>query len=159
MQALSDIRDCVYLSYLRGCLIVRDCVYLSYLNTHKSYFGRARWGCNLVKLEGPEINFDRLRVGPPSSWSPAKLRYSMTKLRVSSHQLSMESGRWTKPNSTPLREKHCLFCNLLEDEYHFVLKCNLYNTLRKLIPKYYRNCPNMFKMYELITLEIAKYLV
>ena len=62
MQSLSDIRDCVYLSYLRGCLIVRDCVYLSYLNTHKSYFGRARWGCNLVKLEGPEINFDKLRA-------------------------------------------------------------------------------------------------
>ena len=82
----------------------------------------------------------------------------MTKLRVSSHRLSIESGRWTKPNSTPLRERNCLFCNLLKDEYHFVLKCNLYNTLRKLIPKYYRNCPNMLKMYELINAGNSKVL-
>ena len=55
----------------------------------------------------------------------------MTKLRVSSHRLSSESGRWSKPNPTLLSERNCLFCNLLEDEYHFVLECNSYNTLRK----------------------------
>ena len=55
----------------------------------------------------------------------SKFRYSMTKLRVSSHRLSIESGRWSKPNPTPLSERNCLFCNLLEDEYHFVLECNL----------------------------------
>ena len=59
-------------------------------------------------------------------------RYSMTKLNVSSHKLSIDLGRWSKPNPTPLSEIKCLFCNLLEDEYHFVLECNLYNTLRKL---------------------------
>jgi len=53
-----------------------------------------------------------------------KFSYSMTKLRVSSHRLSIESGRWSKPNPTPLSERNCLFCNLLEDEYHFVLECN-----------------------------------
>jgi len=75
----------------------------------------------------------------------------MTKLRVSSHRLSIESDIWSKPNPTPLSERNCLFCNLLEDEYHFVLKCNLYNTLRKLyIHKYYRTRPNMLKIYELI---------
>ena len=75
----------------------------------------------------------------------------MTKLRVSSHRLSIESGRGSKPNPTPLSERNCLFCNVLEDEYHFVLECNSYNTLRKLyIPKYYRTRPNKLKMYELI---------
>ena len=52
----------------------------------------------------------------------------MTKLRVSSHRLSIESGRWSKPNPTLLSERNCLFCNLLEDVYHFVLEWNLYNT-------------------------------
>ena len=62
----------------------------------------------------------------------------MTKLRVSSHRLSIESGRWSKPNPTPLSERNCLFCNL-------------HNTIRKLyIPKYYRKCSNILKMYELI---------
>ena len=83
----------------------------------------------------------------------------MTKLRVSSHRLSIESGRWSNPNPTPLSERNCLFCNLLEDEYHFVLECNLYNTFRKLyIPKYYRTRPNMLKMYELINAGNSKVL-
>jgi len=83
----------------------------------------------------------------------------MTKLRVSSHRLSIESGRWSKPNRTPLSERNCLFCNLLEDEYRFDLECNLYNTLRELyIPKYYRTRPNMLKMYELINAGNSKLL-
>jgi len=61
-----------------------------------------------------------------------QFRYSMTKLRVSSHRLSIESGRWSKPNPITLSERNCLFSNLLEDEYHFVLEWNLYNALRKL---------------------------
>ena len=62
----------------------------------------------------------------------SKFIYSMTKLRVSSHRLSMQSGRWSKPNPTPLSERNCLFCNFLEDEYHFVRECNVYYTLRKM---------------------------
>ena len=83
----------------------------------------------------------------------------MTKLRVSAHRLSIESGRWSKTNPTPLSERNCVFCNLLEDEYHFVLEGNLYNTLRKLyIPKYFRTRPNMLKMYELINTGNSKIL-
>ena len=48
---------------------------------------------------------------------------------------------------------------MLEDEYNFVLECNLYNTLRKLyIPKYYRKRLNMLKMYELINAGNSKVL-
>ena len=37
----------------------------------------------------------------------SKFRYSITNLRVSSHRLSIESGRWSKPNPTPLSESNC----------------------------------------------------
>ena len=43
----------------------RDCVYLSYPNTHKSYFGQAQLACNLIKLEGGAIEFDRPQVLGP----------------------------------------------------------------------------------------------
>ena len=33
----------------------------------------------------------------------SKFRYSRTKLRVSSHRLSIESGRWSKPNPHPTK--------------------------------------------------------
>ena len=40
------VRDCVYLSYLRGCLIVMDCVYL--LSKHTNLiFGQARRAATL----------------------------------------------------------------------------------------------------------------
>ena len=37
----------------------------------------------------------------------SKFRYSMTTLRVSLHRLSIESGRWSKPNPTPLSKRNC----------------------------------------------------
>ena len=70
----------------------------------------------------------------------------MSKLRVSSHRLSIEPGRWSKPNLYPISGRNWLFCNL-------------YNTLRKLyIPKYYRKCSNMLKIYELINAGNSKVL-
>ena len=76
---------------------------------------------------------------------------SLTKLRVASHRLHIETGRWTKPNSTPLNERTCFTCNVLEDEFHFVLECRLYTDLRKqLIPLYYWKRQNMLKFIELL---------
>ena len=59
-----------------------------------------------------------------------KFRYAFTRLRVASHHLGIETGRWYKPNRTPIEDRKCLFCNLLEDEFHFVLECQLYQDLR-----------------------------
>ena len=61
----------------------------------------------------------------------SKFRYALSRLRLSSHRLEVESGRWVKPNPTPLNERKCLNCKVLEDEYHFVLECPLYDDLRK----------------------------
>ena len=81
-----------------------------------------------------------------------KFRTSFTKLRVSSHRLFIETGRWEKPNSIPLDERLCTNCNVLEDEFHFVCECIFYNDLRRTyIPKYYRSGPNMAKFVELLS--------
>ena len=48
-------------------------------------------------------------------------------------------------------KENALFCNVVEDEYHFVLECNMYLDLReKYISKYYWKRPNMHKFVELI---------
>ena len=45
-------------------------------------------------------------------------------------------------------------CNILEDEFHFVCECTLYNDLRHTyIPEYYRCRPNMVKIIELLSCE------
>ena len=42
-------------------------------------------------------------------------------------------------------------CQVIEDEYHFIIECHLYNDLRKkYISKYFWIRPSMFKFVELI---------
>ena len=59
-------------------------------------------------------------------------RKAMSKLRLSSHSLEIETGRYTR---VPPEERMCLFCkhkgnNNVEDEKHFLLKCPMFNELR-----------------------------
>ena len=60
-----------------------------------------------------------------------KIRYAFARLKVASHRLEIEAGRWKRPNPTPVNDRICKSCSLLEDEYHFVLKCVLYVDIRK----------------------------
>ncbi len=49
-------------------------------------------------------------------------------MRISSHNLRIETGRYDRPNKTPIDQRKCLYCSTqeIEDEFHFVLKCTLY---------------------------------
>lgn len=86
-----------------------------------------------------------------------KFQQSLSRLRLSSHRLEIETGRWTKPEKTPLDNRKCKICMLLEDEYHFILECTLYKDLRKqYIKKYFWNPPNMPKFIQLCTSENRK---
>ena len=79
-----------------------------------------------------------------------KFRIALSKLRVSSHRLEIEAGRWNKPNKTPRENRKCKNCNILEDEYHFLFECTRYNHLRPNYFKlYYRVNSNMFKTVQL----------
>ena len=84
----------------------------------------------------------------------SKFRISFSKLRLASHRLHIESGRWARPTPIPLEQRKCNVCNKIEDEFHFVLECILYSELRKqYIPSYFRHRPNMHKFVALITSE------
>ena len=48
-----------------------------------------------------------------------KFKSDLCRLRVSSHRLEIESGRWHKPEAIPFQYRTCQHCNVLEDEYHF----------------------------------------
>ena len=79
-------------------------------------------------------------------------RYSTTKLRISSHNLEIERGRYSK---TERDERICKWCNtsmgikIVEDESHMLFECDLYAGLRtKLItqlnksPSIHESIPN-----------------
>ena len=64
--------------------------------------------------------------------------------------LEIETGRWHKPVAIPHCDRKCLACNLLEDEFHFMLECQLYKDLRKqYLKKYYYTAPNIPKFVAL----------
>ena len=84
---------------------------------------RARFYINIAQFKYQKY-LDVLKV--------EKYRNSLCKLRVSAHRLEIETGRWTKPNRTPLDDRICLICGVLEDEFHFMLECSIYKDLRKI---------------------------
>ena len=86
-----------------------------------------------------------------------KFCQSFTRLRVSSHRLLIEAGRWVRPNNIPLDDRKCMICNKLEDEFHFIIECSIYTDLRKqYIPRKYWIRPNMLKFIELMNSENKK---
>lgn len=78
-----------------------------------------------------------------------KFRTALTRLRLSSHSLCIETGRYLKSISTPINDRKCPFCNILEDE--FVFQCPLYADYRsRYIPSYFQKCNNVPKCKELM---------
>ena len=58
-------------------------------------------------------------------------RRALTKLRTSTHNLAIETGRWTK---TEREQRLCTQCteHKIEDEKHFLFECPTYSENRKL---------------------------
>ena len=83
-----------------------------------------------------------------------KFRYAFTRLRVASHRLEIEAWRWHKPNKIPVEDRKFFKCNRLEDEYHFILECPLYEEIRKIyIKRYFWKRPNVPKFIESLNSE------
>ena len=77
------------------------------------------------------------------------------KLRLSSHCLCVENGRY---KNVPLERRICPMCKSdMEDEYHFMLKCPAFNNLRKRCLKpYYFQRPSVYKLTQLLSTRNVK---
>jgi hypothetical protein len=94
-----------------------------------------------------------------------KYRTALTRFRLSSHNLAIETGRY---NMVDRAERICLNCNMnvIENEFHFLLICPKYSDLRKkYIKKYYYQWPTIQKLENLFAADskltqtkIAKYI-
>ena len=87
---------------------------------------------------------------------PKIILRSLAKLRCSSHNLLIETGRHA---GIAQCLRCCIYCqqeglNYLEDEYHVVLICGLYESLRrKYIPSYFVTYPCKEKFIQLMQIE------
>ena len=81
----------------------------------------------------------------------SKFRIALTRLRTSSHNLKIESGRH---HNIPRNERICENCNsgLVENEYHFLLICSKFSGLRlKYIKRYYYTWPTKQTLINLMS--------
>ena len=79
-----------------------------------------------------------------------KFRNIIAQLRLSSHQLAVEVGRYRNIQRS---ERECTLCNLgeIEDEFHFILVCPYYCDLRvQFIHNYFYTRPNVYKLITLL---------
>ena len=75
-----------------------------------------------------------------------------TKLRLSSHKLLVERGRWMKPK-LQYEMRKCTLCDSedIEDECHVTLVCQQFKDLKtKYIKKFYYTRPSMLKFIKFI---------
>ena len=54
--------------------------------------------------------------------SKPKFSIALSKLRVNSHDLELEHGRYVRPKLN-LNERLCMSCHVIEDKEHFVTGC------------------------------------
>ena len=57
-------------------------------------------------------------------------RKALSRLRASSHHLEIERGRHAHK---PIHTRICKYCNLIEDEQHFLVDCSIYTPERAIL--------------------------
>lgn len=88
--------------------------------------------------------------------SPNKFKFALSRFRLSSHSLAIETGRYS---ATPREERLCTFCNMksVENEYHFLLVCPHYSEIRRqYLPSYYCRWPAVNKFKSLLQTKSKK---
>ena len=77
-------------------------------------------------------------------------RYSFLKFVTKNHNLPAVRGKWSQPKL--YNERLCSTCEVLGDEYHFLLQCTKHQDLRlKFIARNYWERPSMHKFVELMS--------
>ena len=80
-------------------------------------------------------------------------RMAITKIRLSSHLFMIERGRWGS-NSLARNERLCQICNCIEDEFHVLVECPIFNNERTgLLNKSLQQYPNVFNFYDYLNSE------
>ena len=76
------------------------------------------------------------------------LRVSITKIRLSSHLLFVERGRWA---NIVRPDRKCECCRVIEDEYHVFIECPRFiNERKRYLPISLKIRPSMFKFLNFI---------
>ena len=113
---LNRVVETIYTKFMETCMTsINDSSLFPKLRTYKTFKEEFRLEDYLIHVKNLNHSLALLR------------------LRISSHNLRIETGRYDRPNKTPIDQRKCIYCSMLEieDEFHFVLKCTLYTLERQ----------------------------
>lgn len=79
-----------------------------------------------------------------------KLRTTLSKFRLSAHNLEIERGRFKNGKYLPPNQRLCKHCdlNICEDEIHFLLQCPNYTELRSELFTFCMSRNKYFRLYD-----------
>ena len=78
------------------------------------------------------------------------IRFSITRLRLGSHNLMLERGRWQRPKLN-FADRTCDECDVIEDEFHVVCICRRFSEIRKqYLPSTLYEKPSMHSFIDFI---------
>lgn len=102
---------------------ISDCCYQEWLSSINNS-NKLTTYCSFKTLLEPEKYLSCVHI--------PKFKITLTKFRCSDHKLEIENGRKENINAMERVCKYCLTLNYscVENEYHFICKCPLYNDLR-----------------------------
>ena len=103
--------------------------------------------------------FKLFDLAPPHIFKPLSFmqRKTLSKFRLGLHHLRIETARFIRPGIPP-EERLCLICNSgeIEDESHFLLFCNKYEQLRRVL---FNHIPDLVSFLALSAIEKLIFLV
>lgn len=137
---IANIKENIYKDYMSKCLNdINDTVKYPKLRSFKDFKN--------------EYKFENY-LNTPINVSHA---LALCRFRISSHNLRIETGRYTRPK-TPPELRLCLYCTsqAVETEQHFLLDCKLYEAERQILMNtvldFIPDLPNMSKNDQFISI-------
>ena len=115
-------------------LLLRAYYYYQFIQTWNSYLLRNHSirGNSGNKLRTYRLFKDTFDLEPYLlNVKNTSYRVALTRLRVGSHSLAIEVGRFHKPIPLPINDRLCSICQSVEDELHFLCICPRYSTIRE----------------------------
>ena len=98
---------------------------------------RVNTGNKLLTYSKIKINYEREKYTEANI--PLAYKKCITSLRISTHKLEIELGRYQKPTPVPANERICKQCcsGCVKDEHHFMFECKKHDQERIILYREY----------------------
>ena len=111
-----------------SCKRLKHAIVNKLIELYKVYWNNTKQNENVSRLHFYNKFTKFYRMEPYLSSNNFEVRRTMSRFRLSAHDLAIEKGR---QQNIPRNNRLCNICNVIEDEEHFLNECKIYQEVRK----------------------------